>query len=314
MRRAVLLIFLFLFVCSQQARSAILLDKVMAVVNKDVITWSEVYRNMEFDATDAVKAMKEQEKRQFFRENEAKFLELMIDIRLQVQEAAKSGTSAGEEDVNRAMEGIKKKYAVADQQFQEMIQKEGFTLAEYKTKLAEQITISRIVEHEVRSKILVTEKDVDVYIAARGDLVSEGEGFSISHIFIKKGDDKRQAEEKARGIYGRLKAGEDFGLLAKSYSEDATSKSGGDCGFVKKSEISPEFLSTLSRMQPGEISEPFWTGTGVSILRLDEVHTTKSAQELREKVRRKILEERFAAEYKSWLKGLRERAYIDIKI
>ena len=130
------------------ANSAILLDKVMAIVNKEVITWSDLYKAMEFEATDEIKAMKDDDRRRFFKENEAAFLETMIDMRLQVQEAIKSGISVSDEEVTKAIEGIKKKYSMTDETFKNAISKEGFTIKEYRKKLAEQIGIGRVVEQE----------------------------------------------------------------------------------------------------------------------------------------------------------------------
>jgi peptidyl-prolyl cis-trans isomerase SurA len=296
------------------ANSAILLDKVMAIVNKEVITWSDLYKAMEFEATDEIKAMKDEDRRRFFKENESMFLESLIDMRLQLQEAAKAGVSASDEDVNRAIENIRKKYSMTDEVFKDAIAKEGFTLAEYRKKLSEQITISRIVEQDVKSKVLVTEGEIDKYIAGHKELEKESEGFNISHIFFKKTDDKRQLEEKAMEIYKKIKAGENFSDLAKQYSEDASARSGGELGFIRKSDMSVDFLNVLSKMKIGDVSEPFWSGNGIHIIRLNDKKEVKSLQELREIVRQKLLDEKFNREYKNWIKGLRERAYVEIKI
>ncbi len=304
------------------ANSAILLDKVMAIVNKEVITWSDLYKAMEFEATDEIKAMKDEDRRRFFKENESMFLESLIDMRLQLQEAAKAGVSASDEDVNRAIENIKKKYSMTDEAFKDAIGKEGFTLAEYRKKLSEQITISRIVDQDVKSKVLVTEGEIDKYIAGHKELEKESEGFNISHIFLKgsrvKGqgssDDIKRLEEKALDIYKKIKAGENFSDLAKQYSEDASARSGGELGFIKKSDMSKDFLDVLSKMKVGDVSEPFWGGNGIHIIRLNDKREIKSPQELREAVRQKLLDEKFSREYKNWIKGLREKAYVEIKI
>lgn len=296
------------------ASSAILLDKVMAIVNKEVITWSDLYKAMEFEATDEIKAMKDEERRRFFKENESVFLESLIDTRLQLQEAAKAGVSASDEDVNRAIENIKKKYSMTDEAFKDAIGKEGFALAEYRKKLSEQITISRIVEHEVRSNILVTEGEIDSYIAGRKDLEKESDGFNISHIFLKRVDDKKQLEEKALEIYKKIKAGESFPEIAKQYSEDTSARSGGELGFIKKSDMSKDFLDVLSKMKVGDVSEPFWSENGIHIIRLNDKKEIKSQQELREIVRQKLLDEKFNKEYRNWIKGLREKAYVEIKL
>jgi peptidyl-prolyl cis-trans isomerase SurA len=304
---------LAVLVCTAFAESAILLDKVMAIVNKDVVTWSDLYKAMEFEATDQIKAMKDEDRRRFFKESEPLFLENLIDARLQLQEAAKLGVTASDEDVNKAVESIKKKYSMTDEEFKNAIGREGFTFPEYKKKISEQITVSRVVEQEVRSRILVTDAEIDAYIADNKELAKETEGFHISHIFLKKTENAKQVEDRAMGIYKKIKAGENFADAARQYSEDATARSGGDLGFIKKADLSKEFLDVLSKLQAGAVSEPFWGGNGVHILKLNERVELKTPKDLRDKVRQKFLEERFNAEYKSWVKGLREKAYVEIK-
>lgn len=314
MAKKIVLIFCVVMVCCVPfAHGAMLLDKVMAIVNKEVITWSELYKGMEFDATDQVKSMKSEDKRKLFKENEMLFLENMIDMKLQLQEAAKSGVVATDEDVARTINGIKGKYSMTDEMFRDAINKEGFTLSEYKRKLSEQITASRIVEQDVKGKILVTEAEIDKYLSEHRDAAKENEGFSISHIVLRKDGDKKQIEEKARDIYKRAVAGESFPDLALKYSEDANAKSGGDLGFVRKSDLSGDFLRVLAAMKAGEVSEPFWSENGIHILKVNEVMAFKDPQEFREAVRQKLLNDKFNVSYKSWLKSLREKAYIEIK-
>ncbi len=303
------------FVCAfaAVAQGAILLDKIVAIVNKEVVTWSDLYRVMEFDATDEIKAMKDSDKRKFFKENENMFLERLIDMRLQLQEAAKAGISASDDDVDKAIKNIKSKYSMTDEMFNEAIKKEESSFSEYRKKLSEQITMSRVVDQEVRSKILVTEAEVDKYLSEHKELAKESEGFGISHIFLREPGDKTQLEEKAKDIYRRIKSGEDFSKLAKQYSEDASAQGGGDLGFVRKIDMSQDFLRALSTLKTGDVSEPFWSGSGMHILKVNEIRVFKNSRDLRETVRQKLLDEKFTMEYRNWIKGLRERSYIEIK-
>lgn len=296
------------------AQGAIVLDKVMAIVNKEVITWSDLYKGMEFDAVDEVKALKPEERRRFFKDNEATYLESMIDMKLQLQEARREGIGASTSEVEAAIATIRDKYGMSEEAFSETIKKEGFALAEYKKKLAEQITISRIVEQEVRSKIFVTEADIDRYLAEHKELARDYEGFTISQIFLKDTGDRKQVEEKASEIYKRVKAGESFSELARRYSEDASARSGGSLGFIRKCDLSSAFVSACSGLKTGEVSEPFWSESGMHIIRVNDARTLKNPQELRDIVRERLLNEKFERDYKNWIKGLRERAYVEVKI
>ena len=293
--------------------SAILLDKIVAVVNSEVITWSELYKAMEFDASQAVKAMSETERRKIFKQNEMVFLENLIDMRILLQEARKANINASDDEVNKTMSAIREKYAMTDAAFTDALMKEGFTMEEYKKKLSEQIIINRLVEFEVRSKIVLTEDGVNAYLAKNKGMVAVDEGYKISHILIRKTDDPGQSEEKARAIYERIKAGENFADAARKYSDDPSAKAGGDLGFVNKSDLSGEFLTALSKLKPGEVSEPFKTNRGMHLVLLENARIYNNPAELKQAVKDKLFAERFEKDYKAWIKGLRQRAYVEIK-
>lgn len=314
LKRILIGICLLLFGNMAIANGAILLDRVMAIVNKEVITWSELYEAMEFEASSELKALNQQERRRVFKESESVFLEGMIDMKLQLQEAKRLGIAASEGDVNRAIDGVKKKYSMTDDMFSEAIKQEGLSISAYRKKLAEQITINRLVEQEVRSKVLVTEKEIDNYISENKELAKEAEGVVISHIFLRMTDDKKQVEERALDLYKRIMSGEGFSDIARQYSEDVSARVGGNMGFIKKVDISKDFMDVLAKLEVGKVSEPFWGSNGIHIIRLDEKVEIKTTQELRELVRQRLLEEKFKKTYKDWTKALREKAYVEIKL
>ena len=312
-RKVVFSVLFALFFVVSIAESTMVLDKIVAIVNKDVITWGELYKAMEFESGQEMKSMKEEDKQKFFKNNELPFLEVMIDMRLEVQEAAKMGISANEEEVNKAIENMKKKYSMTQEVFAQTLVKEGFSMAEYRKKLSEQIMVTRVVDQEVRGKIVISEADIDRDLIQHSELTKDEEGYQVSLIFLKTGDDRKKVEEQAASIFEKLKAGGDFSEIARQYSEDSNAKNGGDLGFIKKSEISKELLAVLSTMKAGDISQPFWSNNGMNILKLNEMRAYKTPQEVRDAVRQKLYEEKFNMDIKSWVKGLRERSYVEIK-
>jgi peptidyl-prolyl cis-trans isomerase SurA len=295
------------------SEGAILLDKVVAVVNSEVITWSELYKAMEFEASPQVKAMSERERHKIFEQNEKTFLENLIDTRLLLQEAKKLGISATDDEINKTMQSIREKYGMTDEAMKEAVSKEGFTIDEYKKKLADQIVINRLIDRDVRSKVLVTEAELNAYLAKNTTMPSKDEGYKISLIVVKKTDDPKQSEEKARMIYEKIIAGEAFANVARTYSEDASAKAGGDLGFVSKSDLSNQFLDVLTKLKPGEVSEPFSTVSGINIVKLESEKIYKSPAELRQAMQEKLYAEKFERDYKAWVKSLRQRAYVDIR-
>jgi len=314
----VVLIILFLgFLFNSASYAAVLLDRVVAVVNKEVITWSELYKTMEYESAEQVKQMSDAERAKIFKANEAEFLDRLIDMRLQIQEANNLGITVSAEEVAEAVGNIKKKYSLTDKSFEESLRKEGMTFDEYKKKLSDQMLISHFVNKQIRQKVVVSGEEVNKYLEASGESAIAEESFRIKQIFMKIPKDEQGrplVEEKAAMIMERLRAGEDFSSLAKEYSEDASAKLGGDLGSVKKNQMAKEFIEVLSSMKAGDVSRPFWTGTGLHIIKLEDKVSARTPDEMKETVRMRLMEEQFSEKYKSWLKALREKARIEIRL
>ncbi|NCO83614.1 MAG: hypothetical protein COZ31_05795 [Nitrospirae bacterium CG_4_10_14_3_um_filter_44_29] len=297
--------------------AAILLDKVIAVVNQEVITWSDLYKAMEFEASDKMKDIKEEERRKIFKENEGAFLEVLIDMKLQIQAAKQRGIDAAAEEIAEAINDIKKKYSMDEQSFIVSLKKEGFTLDEYKKKLSEQIILSRVVSQEVRNKIVISETEIAKYMGKNKDALIADEAYRIRQIFFRKPNsntDRKTVEEKAEALYLQIKAGENFASLAQKYSEDPSGKTGGDLGFIKKGYMAKEFTAALSKMKKGDVSQPFWTDMGLHIIKLEEKIEKQNEAAIKEAARNTLMEKYFSERYKHWLRELRETAYIEIRL
>ena len=116
--------------------ASILLDRVVAVVNKEVITWSELYKAMEFESTTQTRNLSDEERRKLFKENEDSFLENLIDMRLQLQEARNLGIDVNQHEITETIDSIQKKYSMTQADFTESLKKEGLSLEEYRKRLS----------------------------------------------------------------------------------------------------------------------------------------------------------------------------------
>jgi len=309
------LIFLFIFVSLAQA--TFLLDRVVAVVNQDVITWSELYRSMEKEATPAVKALPEEDRKKIFRENETLFLENLISFRLQVQEAVNNRLRVNDEEVKETIDGIKKKYDMTGAQFQDSLKTEGYSMEEYKRRLTDQILQSKIVNQQIRSKILVTDSEVEKFMKENKNFTGSAETYHIRQIFFKKPKDEAEkggVEEKAQAVYAKAQQGTDFAELARQHSEDATRDTGGDLGIIEKRNLAKDFSTALASLKEGEVSKPFWSDRGIHILRLEAMAAPKSSAEVKEEAKAALQDKLFNERYKAWIKSLSEKSFIDIRL
>jgi peptidyl-prolyl cis-trans isomerase SurA len=294
----------------------VLLDRVVAVVNQDVITWSELYKAMEADASPKMKELQKDEQRKVFKENEAVFLETLINLRLQLQEAKNAGIRVSDEELQGAIDNIKKKYSMSDDAFNESLKQEGLTFAEYKKRLWEQIVISKLVNSQIRNKIVVTDEDLSKFVAENKEVLENTESYSISQILLKKQKDvdNRKLEEKADDLLKKIEQGESFSDLAKQYSEDPSAKAGGDLGLLKKSQLNKNFTDIISQMKPGDVSKPFWTENGLHIIKLESRTEVKNKGEALEEARERLNNKLFRERYNAWIKSLREKSFIEVRL
>ncbi len=318
MKSKIALATVFVLVFAAVSYGAVLLDRVVAVVNQDVITWSELYKDMESDASPRLREMKPAERLKIFKENEGSFLDTLINFKLQVQEAKRLGVGVSDGEVREAIDGIKKKYNMSDSVFRESLKKEGFTYDEYMDRLRDQILVGKVVNLQIRSKILITDAEVKKYVADNKTLTADsGEGYRISQIFFSKptGDEgKAEVEKKAAEVMNKLKEGESFEELAKTYSQDPSAAVGGDLGFINKEQLMKEFSEVVTKLKLGEVSRPFWSDRGLHIIKLEGISGGKSEREIMDEARKKLGEKIFERRYASWIKSLREQSFVEIRL
>ncbi len=307
-----LLTVLLLLPAGVYAETPFVLDKIVAVVNNQVITWSELYQAMEFDYSRQISSLSAQEKRKFLKAHEAAYLDKMIDMTLQVQEAKKLKMSVDSKELDDAISAIKKKYSMDDSAFAEALKSEGLTLKQYKKRLSDQILVSELVSKEVREKINVSGAQVADYLKSKGLEANGGDSYKLAQIFFRMPQDpgqKKAIEKEADEALQKIHAGGHFMAVAKLYSEADP-----DIGVISKDMLSSDMIAIVARMKVGDVSKPFWTENGLYILKLEGESSSERPKDLESGVKKELVEAKFEKDYKLWLKGLRERSYVDIKL
>jgi len=294
-----------------------MLDMVVATVNGEVITWSELRRTIEQENRERLRTLMDKEKEVALKGLERAFLNRMIDIKLQLQEAKEKGLDVKPGEIEEAISDIKKKYNIGDGDFTASLEAEGFTLKEYKTKLREQILLSKVVTHEVQSNILVTDKEITDFYNANKERYIGGESVRVRQIFFNAPKDELQrvqVEAKAEEIIKRLNAGMDFAKLAEEISEDRSKKFGGDLGYINRGSVLKEIEDMAFSLKEGEISKPFWSQIGLHIIKVEHRLDLGSPEKAKEEIKKILLERAFSFRYEEWLRDLRSKAYIEINL
>lgn len=296
--------------------TAEILDRIVAIVNDDVITFSEVNA--------AGKPILQQIKRnssngQLPENIQREILEELINKKLADQEVARLNIFVTGEEIDRAIEEIKKDNRLTDKDFMTDLAHQGLTVEDFKKQVKEQIQRLRLIEQEVKAKITITDKQLKDYYSNHVDEFGGYIRARIQHILFNVPEDptKDQIEEVRKTgerILKLIKEGNDFGDLAKRYSKALSAQNGGDPGFSKLSEM-PQYLKDIvTQLKPGDVSDMVETPIGLQIVKLLEYKTVSDTtfEQVKDEIYRKLFQEEVNRRYMVWLKELRDKSYIKI--
>lgn len=216
--------------------------------------------------------------------NKLEVLRSMIDQEIMMQRAEKNGLLAQQSDVDT--EFGKLKGGFTEDEFKKRLVERKMTVEDLKADIRKKLSIEKLITKEITSKINITDKDVsDFYTTNKQNfnlaepqvhlaqiLTTAVADTNVRNLKNDKAQNDDQAKRKIQQISDRLRAGEDFSMLAQNYSEDSgSSANGGDLGFVSESALEKaniELRRLVSQMQPGQISPVIKTGEGYRILKL----------------------------------------------
>ncbi len=300
---------IFLSIGAAQA-SAVTVDRIVAVVNNEVITLSELE-----EAVAEAKIPPSQSQIQH------EMLKKMIEKKLQLQYAKKKGISVSQEELQAALQDIKKRNNFpTDQALKDALAAEHLTLEQYKADLKEQLLLLKLVNREVRSGILIDEAELLDYYKRHPGSFSEPESFKVSQIFFRLPADAKPStvsdvKAKALRVLELLQKGGDFRELARQYSEGAEATSGGNLGYFKAGHLFPEMDQAISKLQVGQFSGLIQSPSGFHILLLDEKKPAqpKPFEAVKDEVREAVYQQRSDELYQQWIKDLWATAYVEIK-
>ena len=311
---------LLLFVVAPTLTPAAVIEQVLVVINGEPYTLSNLNRYA-----------KEKMSRGFptgsleqINSSDREVLEQFITDRLLEAEVREAGLGVSEDEVSRYIEQVKKSNRLSDDDLKAALSREGQTMVTYRANVKAEMEKSEISDRQVRRKVNITDEDVERYYKLNTKNYRSPERARIRHILLAVPENApaervQSATVKSKELYQKIIAGgEDFAGLAREYSEGAGRAQGGDIGWVNRgSLISGLEDVAFQKLSVGQVSEPFRTGMGVHIVKLEARDTgntlplTSVAPRIKEELINKSLEERFAR----WLKtDLRRKHRVDIKV
>lgn len=282
-------------------------DRIVAVVNDELILYSELRSK--------VKEIKERLNPSATipeTELERQVLTQMVEDKLIRQAMKNLKINVDDQTVSRAVEKIRQDKGLTEEQFITSLQKEGFTLEEFKRHVREELERVMLIEKVFQAKTIVTDAEIDQYV--RSNPEKEIPMVNLSVMFIPRNSDISGEE-----ILRRLRAGADFYELAKKYSKGPNASEGGRVGWVNVHDLAGKLQEVVEKLSPGQISPVLSSGAGDFIVkvedkRVERVILNASDPKEREKIRNMLIQQEVERKFREWLRGLKEKAYIRISL
>lgn len=255
---------------SSQAAEVEKLDRIVAVVDQTVITEQELENRIHTVTAQLAKQGTELPEESVLRKQ---ILERLISDTLQLQYAAQTGLKVDDNQLDKTIERIADQNQMSITEFGEALAKDGVSMSRFRSDIRNEITLARLREREVDSRVNVSESEIDNFLTTQASRNENQDEFEISHILIRTPEegateDIQKAHRKVEEALAQLQAGTSFAKVSASFSDAPNALEGGNLGWKKGSQMPTLFLDALKGMQVGEVSQVLRSPNGFHILKL----------------------------------------------
>jgi peptidyl-prolyl cis-trans isomerase SurA len=224
-----------------------------------------------------------------------------------------------EEEVDATIARIMRENRLTQETLEAELRKEERTITDLRQQIKDGLEQRKLVSREVQNKTVITDEMVEAYYQDNTHEFEKLERWRIQDIYLPyypddTPEERARLRDLAQQILERVRAGVDFGLLAKNYSQGPGAEAGGDMGYFARGELEPVLEAAVENLKAGEVSPDIETTRGIHIIKVTEVDRTppKALDEVRESIRNLLYKREVEFRYREWLSSLRERSYVKI--
>lgn len=245
-----------------------LLDRVIAIVDDDIVMQSELDQRIE-----AISARLRKQNTLLPPPDvmEKRVLEQLILESIQMQIAERAGIRISDTQLNQTLNNIAQSNGMTLEQFQAQLESEGETYASAREQIRREMIITRVQQREVDRRVRVTEQEISNFLDSSEAREQSGVEYYLGHILIAVPEDaspeqEQEAQERADQVYQELKQGADFKQMAVARSDGRQALNGGVIGWRKESELPSIAADILPDLAPGQPSQPIRSSSGFHII------------------------------------------------
>lgn len=298
-----------------------LLDQVVAVVNDEPITQSELDNLLRPLYEQYKTELKGQRLAEVMAEARKKLLDQLIEDKLVFQEAKTQDIKVDEAEVDAEIDEFKKQFPSEDA-MEEALGKEGLSLNDMRERIRRREMIRRIQDVEIRAKVVVSPTEIQDYYEKHTEDFAGQDSLKVRSMTIKKSDEAREkgltdesAKNKIENLRRKVAGGGNFEQLAKDYSQDSSAKNGGLGDSVRRGDMIAAIDDLIFKLNPGEISQIIETPMGYHFFRVEEKKSSKQKNfsEAKQEIHARLYNEKTRQRFEDWTSELKRNAYISVR-
>ncbi|MFC6634433.1 peptidylprolyl isomerase [Microbulbifer taiwanensis] len=246
------------------------LDRVVAVVDDDVVMASELQQRMS-TIMNQIQAQQVQAPPADILQRQV--LEQLIIERLQLQMASRAGVTVSEAELDQAIARVQQNAGVSPEQFRQRLAADGLSMKTFRQQIRQELLIRRVEQGSVNRRIQITDQDIDNFLRSKEGEFWKSPQYELGHILIPvsssaPSDEVTKAREKAEQLAGQSRGGVDFRRLAIANSAGQNALAGGDLGWRKTVELPTLFADALDGLTVGDVTDPFRSDAGFHLLKI----------------------------------------------
>jgi peptidyl-prolyl cis-trans isomerase SurA len=302
------------------AAEAAVVDRIVAVVNEDIITLYDI----ETIVQPILKNLKSQglspeRQRQVVGNLRSEMLDNLVNVKLTEQEVKRHKITVTEEEIDNQLRQIKQRRSLTDESLRALLAQEGMTLQEYRNEVKLQIQRTKLVNREVKSKVVVTEAEIKDYYEKNRSKYGGGTQYYLWNLFVKLSPnpipmERQNAQALLTEALAELKRGRSFQELARINAEGSKGIQGSELGMFQVDELTPQLREVVRGMKAGQVSPIVESEFGYQIVYVEKIQETpaKPLKQVESEIQEILFRESVDSRFTAWLADLRKRSHIKI--
>jgi peptidyl-prolyl cis-trans isomerase SurA len=284
-------------------------DRIVAIVNDEIVTLKDVQHFVEVKKKGKFASVND-----YFLGMQLKDkLDALVETLLITQQAVKMKIEVGDREVEGVVENIRKQNLISDTQLKEQLKSDGISYKDFTEGIRKSLLRNRVLARVVAPELYLDDNKLKEFYQQHIDEYKESE-FRLLHILVS--GQRNDANVRAQQAYKLLQDGQAFESVAKEYSDDPSAATGGDIGTMKQEDLMPELKDVLSLLLPGSFSHPVHSPYGYHIVKLLDAKKSQALpfDIVKDKIRERLVQIESERRYKEYVQKLRASSYIEVKI